>query len=284
MIETNLVAAALYLGLRFAVFRKLLAIKAEREAPWVILAKWALHLLAGAGVALGLLALTILPGIIGGYFTFLPGAPDAATAAQPGNIYPMLVLAALHEELAYRGILLLLLIVTLGYMLFALIGPKFLRTRGVQAALWINGVIISSALFSFAHADNPSAAGTALVNIFLVGMMLSLMFLYTRGLTMSFSFHFTWNALLEVVNLPVSGWEFSSSWHPFSIVANGAPMITGGSFGPEASAVLTALLAVLNVAGIAVYAMRKPRTSVLEAGGSDVRTPGDSDSRGQNEA
>jgi membrane protease YdiL (CAAX protease family) len=259
LIEIDFIAAAIYLGLRFVIFRKLLAIKAVREAPWVILAKWALQLIVGAGVALGLLTLTLLPGIIGGYFTFMPGTPDAATAAQQGSIYPMLALSALREELVYRGIVLLLLIVTLGYMLFALIGPKFLRSRGVQAALWINGVIISSALFSFAHADNPSAVGTALVNIFLVGLMLSLMFLYTRGLTMAFGFHFAWNALLEVVNLPVSGYEFSSSWHPFSMVTQGAPLITGGNFGPEASAVLTALLVAANLIGIVVYALRKPR-------------------------
>lgn len=275
MIELNLVAAAIYLGLRFAVFRKLLAIKAVREAPWLIIAKWALQLFAGAGIAVGLLALTLLPGIIGGYFTFMPGTPDAASAAQPANIYPVLALSALREELVYRGILLLLLIVTLGYILFALIGPQFLRSRGVQAALWINGIIISSALFSFAHADNPSAVGTALVNIFLVGLLLSLMFLYTRGLTMAFGFHFAWNALLEVVNLPVSGWEFSSSWHPFIIVTNGAPLLTGGNFGPEASAVLTALLVVANVAGIVVYVLRKPRTSRLGTGKPDDIPPND---------
>jgi membrane protease YdiL (CAAX protease family) len=273
LIEIDLIAAAIYLGLRFVIFRKLLAIKAVREAPWVILAKWALQLVVGAGVALGLLALTLLPGIIGGYFTFMPGTPDAATAAQPANIYPMLALSALREELVFRGILLLLLIVTLGYMLLALMGSKFLRTRGVQAALWINGVIISSALFSFGHADNPSSVGIALVNIFLIGLFLSLMFLYTRGLTMAFGFHFAWNALLEVVNLPVSGWEFSSSWHPFIIVTNGAPLITGGDFGPEASAVLTALLVLANVAGIAVYALRKPRKAAPEEGDAGAEPP-----------
>lgn len=283
MIEIDLIAAAIYLGLRFVIFRKLLAIKAVREAPWAILAKWALQLLGGAGVALSLLALTLLPGIIGGYFTFMPGTPDAAMAAMPENTYSYIALSALREELVYRGILLLLLIVTLGYMLFALIGPKFLRTRGVQVALWINGVIISSALFSIAHADNPSAVGTALANIFLVGLLLSLMFLYTRGLTMAFGFHFAWNALLEVVNLPVSGWEFSSSWHPFAIVTNGAPLLTGGNFGPEASAVLTALLVAANLAGIVVYALRKLRTREPESDGSDAKTLSGGGSQGSNE-
>ena len=283
MIGIDLIAAAIYLGLRFVIFRKLLAIKAVRETPWVILGKWVLQLVAGAGVALGLLALTLLPGILGGYFTFTPGAPDPATAAQQGSIYPVIALSALREELVFRGILLLLLIVALGYMLFALVGPKFLRARGVQAALWVNGVIISSALFSFAHADNPSAVGTALVNIFLVGLMLSLMFLFTRGLTVAFGFHFAWNALLEVVNLPVSGWEFSSSWHPFAIVTNGAPLLTGGNFGPEASAVLTALLVAANLAGIVVYALRKLRTREPESDGSDAKTLSGGCSQGSNE-
>ncbi len=270
MIGTLLVAAAIYLGLRFVVFRQLLAIPPSREAPRVILMRWALSLLAGAAIAAALLALTILPGAISGYFIFLPGAPDPATAVELQNTYPMLALAAMGEELVYRGILPLLLVITLGYMLLAVVGKQFTRMRSVQATLWLNAAVISSAVFSFAHAENPAVVKTALVNIFLVGLLLSLTLLYTRGLTMAFGFHFGWNALLEVVNLPVSGLEFSTRWHPFTIVPQGAPMLTGGSFGPEASAVLTGLLIAANAAG--VYGYLRLRRPSGDAQGEDAQS------------
>jgi hypothetical protein len=67
------------------------------------------------------------------------------------------------------------------------------------------------------------------------------------------------------VNLPVSGYNFSSRWHPFSLSVQGTPLLTGGSFGPEASLPLTVLLLAADFALIwLMLRAEKARKSAIQ--------------------
>ncbi len=236
-------ATVVYLALRFVLFRKLLGEPAQRLIRFKTAWQFAGSMLLGAAIAVALLALTLLPGILRGFITIQPGGPDPASAAVQGNLYTMLAVMALYEELVFRGMLMLVIAIVPAYLISALVSPAAVRTRNFQLFLLFNAAAISSLVFSFVHGNNPSVNSIALVNIFLVGVMLALLFLRTRGLAAPFAFHFAWNGLLEVVNLPVSGMVFSTRWHPFTLAAQGPALLSGGAFGPEASLSLTLLLA-----------------------------------------
>jgi len=76
----------------------------------------------------------------------------------------------------------------------------------------------------------------------------ALLVFITRGLTTAVFLHFGWNAMLELLNLPISGINASTNWHFVTLRAKGEGILTGGSFGPEGSIVLTVLLAILLAA------------------------------------
>jgi hypothetical protein len=92
--------------------------------------------------------------------------------------------------------------------------------------------------FGLIHEDNPHATVFAVCNIALAGFALGQLYWLQRNLWGACVMHTAWNAVLATFGLPVSG-----------IVARGPllgnirgsvdNLITGGEFGPEASAVTT---------------------------------------------
>jgi hypothetical protein len=103
-----------------------------------------------------------------------------------------------------------------------------------QAAGPVAAVVVTSALFGASHFLNPHFSWIAVVNTFIIGVLLSVAYLRTRSLWLSWGVHFAWNFVLGVVfGLPVSG----VTW--FAVLgqgsASGPPWATGGSYGIEAS-------------------------------------------------
>lgn len=100
--------------------------------------------------------------------------------------------------------------------------------------------VVPSLLFSLMHILNPGLTVLALLNIFLVGILLAYMFLITRNLWMPIGYHITWNYFQgSIFGFQVSGSEFGGI---LQVEQTGATIINGGEFGPEGGLVTTAVL------------------------------------------
>ncbi|MCH1627202.1 CPBP family intramembrane glutamic endopeptidase [Ferdinandcohnia quinoae] len=94
---------------------------------------------------------------------------------------------------------------------------------------------VTSLFFGIAHLGNPGATiWSAVAIVIQAGVLLGSAFLWRRSLWFVIGIHFAWNAIEELLGIPVSG-------HPstglFSAEVTGPFILTGGDFGIEASVV-----------------------------------------------
>jgi membrane protease YdiL (CAAX protease family) len=139
------------------------------------------------------------------------------------DLIAVFIPAALHEELAFRGYV-----------------YQKLRewSRGVA-------ITISSIVFALLHGGNNGASVLAIVNIVVAGVMLALAYERYRRLWFPIGIHFAWNLLSgPILGFPVSGFVARSTL--FRVTGSGPALVTGGSFGIEASVCMT----VLEILGI----------------------------------
>jgi uncharacterized protein len=187
------------------------------------------------GVALGaaLFSVVVLELALSGHYrvTAIAVTPDLAVAAL------LLLPSAAIEELLFRGVI--------------------FRLTQEWSGTWI-ALAISAAIFGLVHAANPGATWFSTVAIALeAGILLGAAFVLTRNLWFPIGLHFAWNFFEgPIYGTQVSGRTFLSS----ALVAHlsGPPLLTGGSFGPEASlgAVVTCLVA---SAVLLIVAVRRSR-------------------------
>jgi hypothetical protein len=142
--------------------------------------------------------------------------------------------SAVGEEIVFRGV----------------VFRRLEDTLGTTLAL-----VLSAAAFGLIHAGNPGASWVSTLAIALEsGVLLALAFAATRSLWLPIGLHFGWN-LTEggVFGAAVSGGQYTGL---IAAPLSGAPLITGGTFGPEAS--LSALVISLGAsAALAWYAVRR---------------------------
>ncbi|NLN90659.1 MAG: CPBP family intramembrane metalloprotease [candidate division WS1 bacterium] len=129
--------------------------------------------------------------------------------------------------------------------------------RNLYLAWGHTPAVAGSALcFGLMHAMNPGIGWTAVANIVLVGVLLSLTVIRTNNLWVATGLHFGWNLTMgPVLGLPVSGVSLDSV---FRLQPTGsAGWLAGGEFGPEASPLVAAVLLV----GIAIACVAVSRGS-----------------------
>jgi uncharacterized protein len=128
--------------------------------------------------------------------------------------------AAVLEEIVFRGYL--------------------FRLLSAAAGTWI-AVLLTSALFGAAHAANR---GATLFSSFAIaaeaGVILAGAYAVTRRLWMPIGLHLGWNfAESTIWGMSISGGGNTPSLTRGTL--SGAPILTGGGFGPEASIVAVVL-------------------------------------------
>ncbi len=100
---------------------------------------------------------------------------------------------------------------------------------------------ISSLLFSSMHLANPNFSPTAFLNIFIAGLLLGSVFIYTRSLAFSVCLHLFWNWIQgPVLGFGVSGLASGGSVLTLSLAPQ--TFMNGGDFGFEASLPCTVLM------------------------------------------
>jgi membrane protease YdiL (CAAX protease family) len=174
----------------------------------------------GAGlIALAMGALSVL-GVYG--LATWRGLQDGL----PG-IAGLIVVAAMLEEIVYRGILF----------------RTFENAWGTAIALGLQAV-----LFGLAHIENVDGrASTAelvatFASVVLVGTFWAMVFVVTRNLWVAVANHAVWNFSIILSGVTLSGNEDWVAKAPIAARYQGPDWLTGGVFGPEASVITLGLV------------------------------------------
>jgi CAAX protease family protein len=173
---------------------------------------------AACGIALGLGLFASVFGLL-----HLIGVARWQGLSARADVVPMLaaaIVAAVGEELAFRG------------ALFRLLEERL----GTGAAL-----AASAAVFGLLHALNPGATILSTTAIALeAGVLLGAAYALTRNLWLPIGLHLGWNFTEGgIFGVAVSGG--SAGTGIFSVSLSGPTLLTGGKFGPEASLVAVAV-------------------------------------------
>ena len=104
-------------------------------------------------------------------------------------------------------------------------------------------ILISAFIFGFLHSWNDNATWFSSVSIALTaGLVLALLYVWTRQLWIPIGMHFAWNFTLGgIYGAPVSGGDRPGL---LNSTLEGADWLTGGDFGPEASIITIVIFGV----------------------------------------
>ncbi len=178
----------------------------------------------GAAVGAGLIALAAL-------VLFATGVYEVTEyrGLQSGlfGVGGFIVVAAVLEELVYRGVLF----------------------RTLEHA-WGTGIALGlqSLMFGIGHLENLDAdAGaadvvTTVVSVTLLGALWTLIFVYSRNLWVAAANHAAWNFAIILTGVPLSGLGDWVSLAPIASEYRGPDWLTGGVFGPEGSVITMVLV------------------------------------------
>jgi uncharacterized protein len=216
-------AAAQWSALGCAVLATFAAAGAmDRRLPQlgIFTRRWPRDLLVGSILAMVAVGVTHL--LILATTTLRHGRGGGLSGWEIGMIF---LPAVVHEEMLFRG-----------YAFQALV-------RWNRAG----AVLVSSAIFALLHLGNQGIGVVPVVNIFLAGIVLALAVLRWQSLLVAIGAHFAWN----VLSGPLLGHEVSG-WVPagrlLETVDRGPAWLTGGTFGIEASVLMTGVEIVLIAA------------------------------------
>lgn len=134
----------------------------------------------------------------------------------------------------------------------------FLMNRlRIGRPVWV-AVLISSLTFAVLHLPNEGAGGLALLNVFLFGLLASLLYLVTGSLWVSMGAHSLWNfAQGNLFGCPVSGYTVGIS-PLITLPAEGRELTHGGIFGPEGGLAVTLVL-LTSLALVVLLGFRSPK-------------------------
>jgi membrane protease YdiL (CAAX protease family) len=205
---------------------------------------WLLDSIVGLALGPGLFLSILLLLLAAGWASVERGA------IRPGALatsFVTFVLVGFSEELLSRGWILQVLE----------------RGRGTRAA-----IVGSAAVFALLHAFNPGFGLTALLGLFLAGLLFAQAYLTTRQLWLPMAFHLSWNfSEGPLFGFPVSGLPAEGLLH---VTPTGPDVVTGGTFGPEAGLVVIVGIALASAAIYALGRWRARRSHSLPVQGEGV--------------
>jgi membrane protease YdiL (CAAX protease family) len=145
----------------------------------------------------------------------------AFESPQPLGLFPIMLLAAFHEELIFRG---------------------YLLRNMMEVGRPRVGVVVTSLLFSVVHATNPAFFGSPWnsLGVFAAGVLLGVSYLVSGNLWFPTALHFAWNFTLGgIFGLPVSGLPLEGL---VDLESTRQELLTGGGFGIEGSPLVLAVI------------------------------------------
>lgn len=101
-------------------------------------------------------------------------------------------------------------------------------------------VFVTSVLFALMHSGNPGIGILPYINLFLVGLLFTYMYIKGGNIWMCIGYHITWNYFQgNIFGFLVSG-TYQEGLLSTTIKENN--IINGGSFGPEGGLIVTAII------------------------------------------
>jgi membrane protease YdiL (CAAX protease family) len=205
------VGLATAVGGLFAYTRLSRWLEQREDVPELARAQARPGLLRGLAIGAGaFIATMLLIGVFGGWDKFSGGSFWGFVAS-----FGVMASAAVNEELLFRGVIF-----------------RFTQKRFGTGV----GVALSAILFGGLHLLNSGATLWGAIAIAIeAGVTLALCYAATRSLWLPIGFHFAWNLFESgVFGTTVSG--ASNTAHGLlNTTLSGPAIVTGGSFGPEAS-------------------------------------------------
>lgn len=187
-----------------------------------------------AGVAM--VAISVLPLYAFGIYVVVDYRGFGGALAGAAGL---IAVAALMEEIVYRG------------LLFRILE----NACGTVPALWLQALLFALMHIANVEGDiDPLAQATTVVSVVLLGALWTLLFVHSRNLWVVAAHHAAWNYAILLTGLPLSGLDDWREAAPIASVAQGPDWLTGGAFGPE-----TAIPTMLLVAAAVVVLFRLAR-------------------------
>lgn len=190
-------------------------------------------------------------------------AADPTDSARPESTATRGAEATKPREIASReapdlGRWLRLLAFSLGLLVVAAIhewGFRGYIYSALRARLsWIHAAGLSALLYAFYLAPAGDLTAAGLTNILLIALVLASLRELSGNVWVGAVFNGSWNILLgSILSLPVSGDILPHLW---VVEVQGPEALTGGSFGPEGSWVVSGLLVVVLFALVALIGDR----------------------------
>lgn len=224
---------------------RLIMRRMARRSPSELPARgWLFEVLLGLEIGLVFVAVSVATiAALGGY-RIEWASPDVLAVVL--QIVAVHIGAAVVEELIFRGLAL----------------QALERLGGSWIALGATALF-----FGVAHLGNPGATLWSATAIAVeAGVLLGAVFLWRRSLWAAIGVHFAWNTTVALLGVPVSGHAAPGL---FLTTPTGAPLLTGGAFGLEAS-LIPVVISVLISLPMLVLAHRRgnivPRRHALSRG------------------
>ncbi|RAR43706.1 CPBP family intramembrane glutamic endopeptidase [Paenibacillus sp. MDMC362] len=228
-------ALTLVMGLlAILVYKLTLTYLARRSTPEIARQRAGIEAVLGALTGTIFIAGSVFIIVALGGYSFQWASSASVGSVLTSSIGAALA-AAIVEELIFRG------------LMFQAID----RLGGKPLAL-----AVTSLFFGIAHLGNTGATLWSGFAIALqAGVLLGAAFLWRRNLWFAMGLHFSWNAIEELLGIPVSG---HSSAGLFTVEVNGATLLTGGDFGLEGSIVPVVISLLISIPML-IGAARKTR-------------------------
>lgn len=187
---------------------------------------WRANVLIGIGMGVVAACLVVLLPVALGMARF-EAVPNADISVGGAIFLPIyLFCGAMGEEIAFRGF-------SMQYLA---------RGWGIWAA-----ILTTSTIFGLLHGDNPGFSWMSGLNTVLFGVLFGVGVLRTHELWLPIGMHFGWNVTLPFLGATLSGLTirvagFECKWNTGANV-----YLSGGAYGPEASALTTGVIALMLV-------------------------------------
>ncbi|MFC9816747.1 CPBP family intramembrane glutamic endopeptidase [Streptomyces virginiae] len=213
-----------------AVYALVMGRLAGRATPEIARPGALREALLGGGIGMGFILVSLLLiSLFGGYSFSWAGKSLLPVV---GSAVMVHIGTAVTEELMFRGLFL-----------------QGLEQRwGSRIAIAMTAVFFGAAHLGGAGAGLWSTLAIALQ----AGVMLGAAYMWRRSIWFVSSLHFAWNTVQQLAGVPVSGHTPDGL---FTVEAHGSSLLTGGTFGLEAS-VVPILLSVLITVPMLVLARR----------------------------
>jgi len=163
------------------------------------------------------------------------------------------------------------------YILGAAAEEVFFRSYPLQtffrAGLIPLGIIVTSALFSFAHLGNSDVTYFSIANTLIAGVWFAVAYEKTRSLWLPFGLHFSWNWFQgSVFGMSVSGIKEISEAPLLNAIDTGPTWLTGGHYGIEGGIACTIAL-LISSAAIMFLPVASADRELLELTSERISTP-----------